>query len=150
MTSLSALPQMSKTILYVLMLLIALLTFVLAWAQIGLLRGRPFRNPDGTTDDWREQKLFFGIAVADLAVAIPAAVAGLVLAFPAPRIGLLVLGAVAFWMVWINLVTTITSLRFEKPRITLAWLIVFPFGILVGLAYLAWLALHFRLFYGAV
>ncbi len=149
MSSLADLPLTSRNLLYALMLLIALLTFALAWAQVGLLRGRPFRNPDGTTDDWREQKLFYGIAAADLAVAVPATFAGLALAYLVPKIGLLVLGAVAFWMVWINLVTTITSLRFESPRITLAWLIVFPFGILVGLAYLVWLGVHFRLFYGA-
>lgn len=149
MNSLADLPPTSRILLYVLMLLITLLTFALAWAQIGLLRGRPFQNPDGTTDDWREQKLFYGIAMADLTVAVPATGAGLVLTFLAPKIGLLVLGAISFWMVWINLTTTITSLRFESPRLTLAWLVVFPFGILVGLAYLVWLAVHFRFFYGA-
>lgn len=149
MSSLAELPSMSRTLLYVLLLLIALLTLALAWAQIGLLRGRPFRNPDGTTDDWQEQKLFYGIALADLATAIPATVAGLGLTFVAPKIGLLILAGIAFWMVWINLVTTITSLRFENPRITLAWLIVFPSGILVGLAYLVWLGAHFGLIYGA-
>jgi hypothetical protein len=39
--------------------------------------------------------------------------------------------------------TTATSLRFEKPKFTLNWIIAFPFGTLVGLAYLAWVVIHF-------
>ena len=35
-------------------------------------------------------------------------------------------------------------LRFEKPRVTFAWLLVFPFGALLGLAYLAWTVIHFE------
>ena len=35
----------------------------------------------------------------------------------------------------------------EKPKITLAWLIVFPFGILVGLAYFVWTLLHFDIIF---
>ena len=55
---------------------------------------------------------------------------------------------VIFWFLWANTMTTVTSLRFEKPRITLNWLIVFPFGALVGLAYFVWTLLHFDIIYG--
>jgi hypothetical protein len=41
----------------------------------------------------------------------------------------------AFLFVWANIVTTATSLGFEKPKYTLVWFIVFPFGTLIGLAY---------------
>ena len=148
MNALSDLPQLSRLLLYVLMVLMGLLAVALALAQISLFRGRPFANPDGTRDDWREQKLFYGMAVADLVVSIPATVLGLGLTFAVPRVGLFLLGAVAFWMVWVNLVTTATSLRFEAPRLTAEWFVVFPLGTVVGAAFLVWLALHFTVVFG--
>jgi hypothetical protein len=56
---------------------------------------------------------------------------------------------VAFWYVWANLMTTATSLRFERPRITLAWIVVYPSGCALGLAYLAWTIAHFDALYPA-
>ena len=62
MNGLEELSVASSVALYVLLSLIAFLTSIVAWAQIGCIKGRPFKNPDGTADDWREQKLFYGIA----------------------------------------------------------------------------------------
>ena len=148
MTGLETLPLSSALSLHIVLALIGLLTLIVAWAQIGCLRGRPFQNPDGTSDDWREQKIFYGIAWADLTVAVPLSLTGLVMTFTSPRAGLFILGGVSVWFVWSNTMTTVTSLRFEHPRITLQWLIVFPFGLVVGLAYLAWILLHFGVVYG--
>ena len=148
MNVLEGLPVFSRLFLYLLLTLIGTLTFIVARAQVGCIRGRPFKNPDGTSDDWREQKLFYGIAWADLLVACPLSVVGLVMVFTAPKLGFFLLGGVNVWFVWANVMTTVTSLRFEKPRITLPWLVVFPFGGLVGLAYLLWILLHFGVVYG--
>ena len=143
MNDLAELSVSSRVVLYGILALMALLTLAVGWAQIGILRGRPFENPDGTADDWREQKIFYGIAWADLTVACPLAAVGLALALPAPRTGLFLLVGVAVWFVWTNVMTTVTSLRFEAPRITVSWLVVFPLGAVVGLMYLVWMAFHF-------
>jgi hypothetical protein len=109
-----------------------------------VLRGKAMTNPDGSADSWHEQKILYGIALADAVIACPLALLGIVLVFMAPPWGILVTAMVAFWMVWINLATTATSLRFERPKITLMWLITFPFAALVGLAFLAWTLVHFE------
>ena len=139
MTGLSTASQIS---LYTLLALIGVLTLVIWWVQIRVLRGKSFPNPDGSVDDWHEQKIFFGIALADVFVACPTSVGGLVLVFVAPKWGLYLLGLVGFWLLWTNTMTTATSLRFEKPRITPSWITVFPLGALVGLAYIVWVFLH--------
>ena len=144
---LQELAAVSRVILYALMGVIGFLTLVIGWAQVGIIRGKPFKNPDGTADDWREQKIFYGIAVADLTVACPLSLVSLGLTFAAPKLGLFLLGGVSVWLVWSNVMTTVTSLRFEKPPITVEWLIVFPFGAAVGLAYLAWILVHFDTIY---
>ena len=148
MISLTGLSLGSRISLYGLLSLIALLTLVVLWAQIGCIRGRFFANPDGTKDDWRDQKLFYGIAWADVTVACPASLAGLALTVIAPRLGLFVLALVSFWLLWASVMTTVTSLRFEKPTITLQWIIVFPLGALVGLAYIVWVFVHFDVIFG--
>ena len=148
MNALDALPVFSRLSLFVILALMGFLTLIVLWAQIGCIRGRPFQNPDGTSDDWREQKIFYGIAWADLVVACPLSLLGLATVFTAPKLGLFLLGGVSVWFVWSNVMTTVTSLRFERPRITLQWLVVFPFGTLVGLAYLLWVLLHFGVVYG--
>lgn len=141
MQELSLLSQLSSYVLLVLIGLIALI--VLAW-QINVLKGKTMRNPDGSADDWHEQKLFYGVALADIVWACPTAIVGIILVFLNPRWGYYLLSLVSFWFVWANTMTTATSLRFENPKITLSWFIVFPFGILVGLAYIAWTILHFE------
>jgi len=142
------LPGISRVLLFVLLTLINLITVIVLIAQIRCVMGKPFQNPDGTKDDWREQRLFYGIAWADILVACPLSFAGVVLVFLAPRWGFFLMGMVSFWFVWANVMTTVTSLRFEKPRITLQWIVVFPLGTLIGLAFLLWIFVHFDLVFG--
>ena len=55
---------------------------------------------------------------------------------PGTRWGYYLLALVSFWWIWANTMTTTTSLRFEKPKSNLTWIIAYPFGILIGLAYI--------------
>ncbi len=108
-----------------------------------VLKGKAMKNPDGSVDDWHEQKTHYGMAFADVFLACPATIVGIVLVFVSPRWGYYLLALVSFWFVWANIMTTATSLRFEKPRINLVWFITFPFGSLLGLAYIVWTLVHF-------
>ena len=144
MQELSLLSQIS---LYVLLALIGLVALVVWGWQVSVLRGKAMKNPDGSTDDWHEQKTHYGIALADTFLACPASIIGIVLVFVSPRWGHYLLALVSFWFVWANIMATATSLRFEKPRITLNWFITFPFGALIGLAYIVWTLLHFDTIY---
>jgi hypothetical protein len=148
MSVLIALPLGSRVVLYVLLLAIGAFTLLLLWAQVGTIRGRPFENPDGTKDDWREQKILYGMAWADIFLACPVSLTALAMVFAAPRLGLYVMGMVSFWFLWSNLMTTVTSLRFEKPRITPQWIFVFPLGAVVGLTFIVWMLVHFEMIYG--
>jgi hypothetical protein len=139
---------LSRAIFYVLLTLISLITVIVLIAQIGCLRGKPFENPDGTKDDWRDQPLFYGIAWADILFACPLSFLSVALVFVSPQWGFFLLGMAGFWFVWANVMTTVTSLRFEKPRITLQWIVVFPLGTLVGLGILAWISVHFDMIFG--
>jgi hypothetical protein len=132
---------------YVLLAFIGVLTVLIWWVQFGVLRGKAFKNPDGSVDDWHEQKIFYGISFADVFLACPVSLVGIVLVFLAPRWGYYLLALVSFWFVWANIMTTATSLRFEKPRLTLMWIIVYPLGALVGLAYIVWTFVHFDAIY---
>lgn len=148
MTVLSDLPNLSRVFLYVLLGIVSFFTAIVLVAQIGCLTGRPFENPDGTKDDWREQRLFYGIAWADILIACPLTFLSVVLVFLDLQWGFFLLGMVSFWFVWANVMTTATSLRFEEPKITLQWIIVFPLGVLIGLGILAWIFIHFDLVFG--
>ncbi len=141
------LSTLSRATLYALLALIGILTLAIWWAQTGVLRGGAFKNPDGTVDDWHEQKIFFGISFADVFLACPASATGIVLVFLYPRWGFYMLALVSFWFLWANIMTTITSLRFEAPKITLSWFIVYPLGSIVGLAYIVWTLVHFDTIY---
>ena len=141
------LPVLSQVSLYVLLALMGLLTLIVWGWQIMVFRGRAMQNPDGSSDDWHEQKILYGVAFADIFLACPAGIAGIILVFITPRWGYYLLGWASFWFVWANIMTTVTSLKFEKPRITLSWFIVFPFGLLVGLAYIVWTIVHFDTIY---
>ena len=101
-------------------------------------------NPDGSVDDWHEQKLFYGIAVADLFLAVPVTLIGIALIIADQRIGYYLVGLASFWFLWTNVMTTVTSLRFEHPRITCMWLVVFPFGAIVALVYIIWSLVYFE------
>ncbi len=136
------LPLASQISLYVLLALIGLFILLLLGWQVRVLQGRAMRNPDGSVDDWHEQKILFGIAFADVFLACPAGLAGIVLVFLEPRWGHYLLAMTGFWFAYANLATTVASLRFEKPRLTLTWFLVFPFGSMLGVAYLAWAVVH--------
>lgn len=137
-------PLISKVILYIIIILFGLLSIIVFGWQIMVLRGKSMKNPDGTVDDWHDQKLCYGIALADVTVAVPVTLVGIVLIFVGWRIGYYVMGLASFWFLWTNVMTTATSLRFEKPKISLNWFIVFPFGALVALAYIIWSLTHFQ------
>jgi len=109
-----------------------------------VLCGKSMKNPDGSVDDWHEQKLFYGIALADITIAIPVTFIGIVLIFVGWRIGYYLTGLASFWFLWANMMTTATSLCFEKPKISFSWFIVFPFGALVALAYIILTLVHFN------
>jgi len=134
----------SKVVLYIIIILFGLMCIVIIPWQINVLRGKPMKNPDGTVDDWHEQKVYYGIALADISVAIPMTLIGIALIFIGWRIGYYLTGLASFWFLWANIMTTATSLRFEKPKMTLMWFIVFPFGALVALAYIVWSLIYFQ------
>lgn len=139
---------LSRISLYVMLALFGLYSLLLWVWQAMILRGRSFSNPDGSTDDWHEQKTHYGIAFADVFLACPVNVLGIVLVFLAPRWGYYLLALASFWWVWANVMTTATSLRFHNPRKNFTvWLIGYPFGILLGLAYIAWTIVHFDVIY---
>ena len=133
--------------LYVIMGIMGLFCVVLWDWQIKVLKGKPMKNPDGSFDNWHEQKTHYGIAIADIFLACPVNIAGIILVFISPRWGYYLLALVTFWWIWANFMTTATSLRFEKPKITFMWFIVFPFGILVGLAYIIWTIVNFDIIF---
>jgi hypothetical protein len=145
--SMQELYLLSQVGLYVLLALMGLLALIVWGWQIMVLKGKAIQNQDGSFDSWHEQKTHYGIAFADIFLACPASILGIVLVFVSPRWGYYLLAWVSFWFVWANIVTTATSLRFEKPRISLSWFIVFPFATLVGLAYIVWTIIHFDIIY---
>lgn len=136
------LPLTSQVTGYVLVAAIGLYVLLLGWWQAMVLSGKPMQNPDGSIDDWRDNKQVYGMALADLLLACPLTFIGIALVYIAPSWGCFVLSLIAFWLVWINSATTLTSLRFEKPSITLAWFLAFPSGGLIGAAYLIWVVIH--------
>jgi len=105
------------------------------------------KNVDGSFDNWKEQKNYYGIAFADLVLACPANLIAIALIFIAPRWGFYLLALVSFWWMWANIMSTATSLRFEQPKITLSWLFIFPFGIIIGALYIIWTIVHFEQIY---
>lgn len=143
------LPFASQVSLYVLLALIGAMALVVWAAQFWVLRGKAFPNPDGSKDDWHEQKTLYGMAFADVVLACPVALVAIILVFVSPRWGMFLLALVSFWLVWANVATTATSLRFHHPRITLAWFAAFPLGALIGLAWLIWIMVHFDAIFAA-
>ena len=141
------LSSLSQITLFILLALIGLLSLIIGGWQIQILRGKEMKNADGTVDSLQEHKIFYGMAIADIFLACPLNIIGIVLVFVNLRWGVTLLTWVSFWFVWANIMTTATSLRFEKPKITLNWLIVFPFGVLVGLATFIWTLVHFDIIY---
>jgi hypothetical protein len=139
---------LSKLVLYLDVGLMGVMALLLLRWQRDVLRGRTMNNPDGSTDDWHQQRILYGMALADLLLAIPLTLAGVALVFLGVRFGFYVMGMVSFWFFWVNLATTLTSLRFERPRLTFSWLFVFPFGAILGLVYIVWSLIHFGVVFG--
>ena len=137
-------PIISRIILYIIIGLFGLLAILVLGWQLKVLRGKSMKNADGSVDDWHEQKLFYGIALADITIAVPLTLVGIVLIFIGLRIGYYLTGLASFWFLWANIMTTATSLRFEKPNISVSWFIVFPFGAIVALAYIVWSLIYFQ------
>ena len=137
----------SQIILYVLMLLMGLYSFLVLLWQANVRRGKAMKNPDGTFDSWHEQRIFYGIAFADLVLACPLSIIGIVVVFIWPQTGILLLSLVSFWFVWANIMTTATSLKFEEPKITVRWFVAFPFGILIGLSFIIWVFFHYEMIF---
>jgi hypothetical protein len=137
------LSTLSLVSLYLLLVIIGLYSLIVLVWQIRVLKGTAMKNADGSVDSWHEQKTHYGIAIADITIACPINLAGITLVFIAPRWGFYLLALASFWWVWANTMTTATSLHFEKPRLTLNWFLTFPFGIVVGLAYIVWTVVHF-------
>lgn len=137
----------SQVSLYLLLGIMGIICLIIWGWQIRVIKGKAMKNPDGSFDNWHEQKTHYGIAFADIFLACPLNIVGIVLIFISSRWGYYILALVSFWWVWANIMTTSTSLRFEKPKITLNWIIAFPFGILVGLAYIVWTILNFDTIY---
>ena len=138
------LPLISRVFLYIIVVIFGLLCVLTAGWQVMVLSGKSMNNPDGTVDDWHEQKLFYGMALADITIAVPVALTGIALIFTGLRMGYYLTGLASFWFLWANIMTTATSLRFEKPKISVNWFFVFPFGAIIGLAYIVWTLVHFN------
>lgn len=141
------LPLISQVTLYVILALMGFFTILIFIWQYKILRGGAYENPDGSKDDWHEQKSHYGIALADLVMACPLTIAGIMFLFIEPRWGYYMLALTSFWFIWANIMTTATSLRFQKPKKTFIWFITFPLGAIVGLAYIIWTVIHFDVIY---
>ncbi|MEW6388255.1 MAG: hypothetical protein AB1491_12130 [Thermodesulfobacteriota bacterium] len=135
--------MISKIILYSDLSLMGIIGIIIWGWQLQVLRGRSMKNPDGSVDDWHEQKLFYGMALADLTIAVPLTLGGIVLILLDQGLGYYLTGLASFWFLWANVMTTATSLRFEKPRITFMWFLTFPFGAILGGVYLIWSIIYF-------
>lgn len=142
-----SLTTFSQIILYALLILMGLFSLIVFVWQIMVLQGKSVENADGTVDSWHEQKTLYGMAIADIFLACPLCVLGIVLVFFKPQWGFYLLAMISFWFVWANIMTTATSLKFEKPKLTLNWWITFPTGIFIGLAFILWTILHFDWIY---
>ena len=62
---------LSLVTLYVMVVLIGILAIVIWDWQIKVLKGKVMKNPDGSSDNWRDQKSHYGIALSDVFLACP-------------------------------------------------------------------------------
>ncbi len=136
--------MLSKIILYTDLILMGLFGIALWGCQLWVLSGRAFKNPDGSVDDWHEQKVFYGIALADLTVGVPGTLTGILLIYWGWGLGYYLTGMASFWWLWANVMTTANSLRFEKPKITFFWFVAYPLGAILGGIYILWSMVHFE------
>ena len=128
----------SILILYILLGLSGLYFILLWFWQIKVFKGKRMKNIDGSFDDWREQNMDYGFSFADIVIGCPVGLLGVVLTFLHYQVGFYLMAMVSFWFLWVNLATTVTSLKFRNPKFNFAWFMTFPFGSLMSLAYLVW------------
>jgi hypothetical protein len=140
-------PFTAQIIFYVMIGLMMAFALLVMWWQIMVMKGKAMKNPDGSFDSYHEQKNHFGLAVADVFVSCPAIFVGVLLVLSGSRWGYYVLALCSYWFLWANIMTTSTSLRFEKPKITFMWFVAFPLGSLLGLAYIVWTFIYFDVIY---
>jgi hypothetical protein len=143
----SSLSIISLVSLYILVGLFALVSILLWWWQTQVIKGKSMDNPDGSVDDWHEQNILYGMAAADIFIACPMAILSVILILIGFKWGFYLMALDSFFFLWINTATTITSLKFNKPKITLNWFIIFPFGAILGFAFLVWTIIHFDLIF---
>ncbi len=136
-------PLTSKIIFYADIIVFGIFCLIVWLWQLDILRGGSRENPDGSVDDWRVQKIHYGMALADITLAVPVAMVGIILIFTEQTLGYYLTGLAAFWYLWANLMTTATSLRFEKPKVTAMWILVFPAQALIALIYIIWSIVYF-------
>ncbi len=96
-------PLIGKIILYVIIVMFGIICIILCGWQLMVLRGKSMKNPDGSVDDWHEQKLFYGIAIADITIAVPVTLIGIILILLNWRIGYYLTGLACFWYLWANI-----------------------------------------------
>jgi hypothetical protein len=136
-------PFISIIILYILLGLSGLY-FILLWLwQIKVFRGKRMKNVDGSFDYWHEQNIDYGFSFADIVIGCPVGLLGVVLTFLHYQIGFYLMAMVSFWFLWVNLATTVTSLKFRKQKLNFSWFMTFPFGSLMGLAYVIWTMFYY-------
>lgn len=144
-------PLAGRVVLYVIIIPFGIVCVLLWWWQLMIFRGKTFKNPDGSVDSWHDQKLTYGIAVADITISVPTALIAIVLIFMNWRLGYYLMGLAQFWNLWANAMTTATSIRFENPRLHFVpWLLGYPVCLLMGLAYLGWSIYYFPELFGSI
>ena len=99
-------PLIGQVILYIVIVLFGLLAIIVFGWQIMVLRGKSMKNADGSVDSWHEQKLFYGIALADITIPVPLTLVGIVSIFLGWRIGYYLTGLASFWFLWTNIMAT--------------------------------------------
>lgn len=144
-------PLAGRIVLYLIIVPFGLVTIMLWFWQLMIFRGKTFKNPDGSVDSWHDQKLTYGIAVADLTVAAPTTLIGIGLIFAGWRLGYYLMGLASFWGLWANAMTTATSIRFENPRQSpVVWFLAYPGCFLLSLAYIGWSIWYFPELFGSI
>jgi len=136
-------PFVSILILYILLGLSGLYFIVLWFWQIKVFKGKRMKNVDGSFDDWHEQNMDYGFSFADIVIGCPVGLLGVVLTFLHYQVGFYLVAMVSFWFLWVNLATTVTSLKFRKPKLNFSWFMTFPFGSLMSLAYILWTIFYY-------
>ncbi len=124
--------------LLIVILLFAAYIIVLGYWQVMVVLGNPMANPDGTVDTIAEP-LTFGFVLADLAVAIPIGILGIIGMLLQKKWGLILSAMFSFFLFYMNVAGTAASLwGGGTDVITLEWLLIYPSGCVVGLAFWIW------------